>query len=357
MHEKTRSTLYITRPLHNVQFLSRFSKDENFNGRHTISQGPKRLETDLPFCLCTKAGQKRTLLKALLTALLWYIFLLSTTTALCTDKTATLTASFDSKSAHVGETICLILKYRLPQGWRLSPDSPIKGLDGLCIVSKKIQPNVIRIRLLVDRLKILKTGKLSIVCMDEKGKQHILSTHPVSLKVVSNLGKSPEDAHLKPICDIIPVRPYWLRILPWISLSLLAIALICGLLWWLKKKKTKIKTSEKTLPPHIEATQKITELEKRGLFEKGHIKEYYFSLSAILKRYIEAIRGFPAAELTTEEIAKAIQHKEDMEIVRLLREADLIKFSNKTPSPAKKEEHIKAAMSYIELTKPDETLA
>ncbi len=305
----------------------------------------------------TGLRQKRALFKGFITEL-WNILLLSciilsTATAFCTDKTGTLAASFNSNSAHVGDIVCLELKYHLPKGWRLCTDLDIKGIDGLSTVSEKVQSNTIKIRLLVDKLKVLKTGNLAIVCMDKKGKKHILSTGPVSLKVISNLEKKSKNTQLRPICDIIPAKPYWLKISFWIFLAMVSAVLIFSLLWWLKSRKTGIKNTNQVLPPHIEATQRIRDLETGGLFEKGYIKEYYFSLSAILKHYLEAIRGFPAAELTTEEIAKTTQHKEDREIIKLLRDADLIKFSNKTPAPAEKQEHIRAAISYIEVTKPD----
>ena len=110
-------------------------------------------------------------------------------------------------------------------------------------------------------------------------------------------------------------------------------------------------------PPHIRAVKEIEELEGRSLFEKGHAKAFYFRFSEILRRYLEAIRGFPAAEFTTEEIAHHIKTEQDRTLLPLLRQADLVKFADTVPTPARKEETVKAALDYIHETGPtDETV-
>ncbi|MDB4264998.1 hypothetical protein N9893_02930, partial [bacterium] len=69
--------------------------------------------------------------------------------------------------------------------------------------------------------------------------------------------------------------------------------------------------------------------------------------SEILRRYLEAIRDFPAAEFTTEEIARHIRDDQDRQLIALLQQADLVKFADRVPTPARKEEDIKAALAYI----------
>ncbi len=93
-------------------------------------------------------------------------------------------------------------------------------------------------------------------------------------------------------------------------------------------------------------------MEAQRLFEKGHIKEFYFGISEILRRYLEALRRFPAAEFTTEEIALHMDREQDRGLLPLLRQADFVKFADTIPTTGRKEEDLKAAISYIRETSP-----
>jgi len=92
-------------------------------------------------------------------------------------------------------------------------------------------------------------------------------------------------------------------------------------------------------------------LDAQKLFEKGRIKDFYFGFSEILRRYLEAIRGFPAAEYTLEEIVRAVKKKEDQPLLSLLRRADMVKFADSTATTARKDEDMGTALVYIESTR------
>jgi hypothetical protein len=268
------------------------------------------------------------------------------------DSGPALSASFDRDSARVGGIVELSLKYRLPEGARLPAKLEIKGIEGLTTVDRRIGPGQIRIRLLVDRLGPWKTGALSLSYLDKEGKSQVLTTGSVSLTVTSNLGDRPAEAELKPIQGIIPTRPLWLKYLPW-SAGLLGILLIMSVLfWWYKRGRGEKPLVIPQIPPHIRAKKEIEELDAQRLFEKGHVKRFYFRFSEILRRYLGSLRGFPAVELTTEEIARCIDREQDRGLLALLRQADLVKFADRVPAPARKEEEVKTALSYIQETRP-----
>jgi len=90
-----------------------------------------------------------------------------------------------------------------------------------------------------------------------------------------------------------------------------------------------------------------------GLFERGEVKTFYFIFSEIIRRYMESIRHFPAAEMTTEEIARHVANtSRDQEILPLLRQADLVKFADTIPTPDRNVRDIEAARAYIRQTGP-----
>ena len=263
-----------------------------------------------------------------------------------------LTASLDRESARVGSQVILTLSYHLPEGAGFSDIPEIKGLEKLTPMDREIGPDKIRITLLVDQLGSWKTGPISLNYLDKDGKNQVLKTDPVSLTVLSNLGEKPEEAQLKPIQGIIPITPPWWKYVPWIVgiTGILVIGL--GLLWWHRRRQHKTSSAMAQDPAHVWAKREIETLEAQGLFEKGQVKAFYFRFSEIVRRYMEAIRGFPAAEFTTEEITACLKNEQDRKLLPVLRQADLVKFADTIPTPARKEEAINTALSYIHETSP-----
>ena len=125
-----------------------------------------------------------------------------------------------------------------------------------------------------------------------------------------------------------------------------------GAYQWHRKRRRPAMAAEAGEAPHVRARREIEKLTTAGYFEKGLVKKHYFVFSEILRRYLEAIRHFPAFEYTTEEIAQHIRSEQDRRLLPLLQRADLVKFADEVPTPARKEEDIQAALAYIRETGP-----
>ncbi len=268
------------------------------------------------------------------------------------EPAGSLSASLDRKSAPVGDVATLTLSFQLPEGGTLPSQPPLGGLEGLTILGRDVAPDKITIRMLVDQLETLKTGAITLAWLDKDKKPQKLYADSVSLQVISVLGDKPAEAQLRPLQDIVPVRPPWLRFLPW-ALGVLGLVLAAaGVYWWLKKRRRQLETAKAREAPHLWATREIERLEAQKVFEKGKVKEFYFRLSEVLRRYLEAIRGFPAAESTVEEIARFVQEEQDRQLLVLLRQTDLVKFADDVPTAARKDDELKAALAYIRATTP-----
>ena len=124
-----------------------------------------------------------------------------------------------------------------------------------------------------------------------------------------------------------------------------------------KRKQKKAEALKEIRPPHVIAKEEIEKLKSMNLIDKGEYKEFYFRFSEILRQYIERLRGFPAAELTTEEIGRRIKEESDRKLVPILREADLVKFADAIPTKAKNDEDVRAALEYVKATTPVETVS
>jgi hypothetical protein len=263
-----------------------------------------------------------------------------------------LAASLDQASVPVGGVVWLALDYRLPEGGRLPEKPAVKGLNGLTVLKQIISPRQIRIQLLVDQVEPWRSQPIRLEYLDKEDRPQVLTADPVALQVASNLGQKPEVARLRPISDIIGARPLWRGFLLWAAV-LAAVALIgLGLFRWYRKRRSPSIAPAAGEAPHVWARRAIEQLETQGYFEKGMVKKYYFVFSEILRRYLESIRHFPAAEYTTEEIAQHIRTEQDRRLLPLLQRADLVKFADAVPTSARKEEDIQAALAYIRDTGP-----
>jgi hypothetical protein len=272
------------------------------------------------------------------------------TVATANVESGILSASLDQESVPVGGVVWLTLDYRLPEGGRLPEKPEVKGLERLSLLEQIIETGQIRIKLLVDQVGPWRSGPISLNYLDSEGQLKALTADPVSLQVGSNLGEKPEEAQLRPIRDIIPIQSLWRSYLFWTAVIIAIILIGAGFFWWYNRRRMPAALAEYLEPPDVRARRELRGLETQRYFEKGLVKKYYFVFSEILRRYLESIRNFPAAEFTTEEIAQHIKTEQDRKLIPLLQQADLVKFADYVPTLARKEEDIKVALAYIRET-------
>jgi hypothetical protein len=273
-------------------------------------------------------------------------------TGIDSQYTGSLSARLEKTSVPVGGVVWLTLDYRLPPGGRLPEKPEIKGLEDISILKQIVDPGQIRIQLLADKVEPWQSEPIGLTYLDEQDQRQLLTTLPVSIQTATNLSEKAEEAKLRPIRDIVSVKSIWQSYLLW-SAAIVSLALIgLGLFWWYKKRRKPAGPAEYTEPPDVRARRELLGLVNKQYFEKGRVKKHYFFFSEILRRYLEAIRNFPAAEYTTEEIARHLSAEPDRKLIPLLLQADLVKFADSVPTKARKEEDIKTALAYIRKTGP-----
>jgi hypothetical protein len=128
----------------------------------------------------------------------------------------------------------------------------------------------------------------------------------------------------------------------WI-IGLLVLIGIGALVYFLMKKFQKKKIEAVVYKSPIDrATNLLNNLEKKELWQKGAVKEYYSELTDIARNYIEEAIEIPAMESTTSELIEALKKasmKKKMKISpeilenleRVLKQADLVKFAKSKP--------------------------
>jgi hypothetical protein len=270
-----------------------------------------------------------------------------------TDFVPSLTASIDKNTVRIGDLVWVTLRYGIPEDAALFGSNAVGGLEQLTVIENITEPDQIKIRFLVDQLESFDLGPFSLTYIDGQNQTREVTTNPLAITVVSNLGEKAEGTALKPIEGIIATRSRALSYLLWASVVLLLLGIASGLVYW--RKRRDIRDLEAILedPPHVKADREIDTLIASGLFERGDVKAFYYIFSETIRRYMESIRLFPAAEMTTEEIARAVQANPlDQCILPLLKQADLVKFADSVPAPERKDQDILAARTYIRQTRP-----
>ncbi len=113
-------------------------------------------------------------------------------------------------------------------------------------------------------------------------------------------------------------------------------------------------------PPHIEAINALEGLHNQKLWQNSKYKEYYSSITDILRHYIERRYDISAMEMTSDEILDAIRgvdipQKCSMNLASLLRDSDLVKFAKAEPEGEENEDAYIKAYYFVEETKEVET--
>lgn len=142
-----------------------------------------------------------------------------------------------------------------------------------------------------------------------------------------------------------------------VAISVVGLGLIgFGVWWYIRRRKAKIEATE-TIPPHVQAITSLEALRNDKLWQNGRVKEYFSTLTDILRLYIERRYGVAAPEMTSAEIIATLKtlNANDKKLIAQMRElletADLAKFAKMKPSAEECETVYFDAYYYIEQTK------
>lgn len=143
----------------------------------------------------------------------------------------------------------------------------------------------------------------------------------------------------------------------WIVWTLLSVMILFPLYWFFGRKKIKEIFSGKKIPAHEIAYGEFMKLAEKDLLAQGKIKEYYYELSYILRRYIGNRFHLYAEQKTTEEFFKLLLEENpfDQNSDAILREfcdfSDTVKYSLYRPDIKTAEDSYKTARSFVDQTK------
>jgi hypothetical protein len=190
------------------------------------------------------------------------------------------------------------------------------------------------------KLRVDKIGPLTLpsipVWFDapDPGKQIVrgkIMSPAVNLEVQSLLQLEENASDIKDIKPIANIKAPWTHYI-WKTLAVLCLLAIGYLLWEKWPKKTTSKPNF-ALTAEEKAMKELNELQSHGLMKLGRIRDHFFELSEIFRRYLENRYDFPAQEWTTEEITthfknfSGLDESQKLQTRTLLIEIDKVKFA------------------------------
>ena len=192
------------------------------------------------------------------------------------------------------------------------------------------------------KLRVDKTGLLTIPAIplgfdapDQNNKivKGKIMTAEVNVDVQSLLQLEGKTSDIKDIKPIFYIKAPWVHYI-WKALGVLCLLALAYFIWknWQKKADEKLEPLT-LLTAEQKALKELQELKSRELMKLGLIREHFFELSEIFRRYMENRYRFPAQEWTTEEIISHfkglsdLNEKQKIQARTILTESDKVKFA------------------------------
>ncbi|RKX70588.1 hypothetical protein DRP53_04450 [candidate division WOR-3 bacterium] len=199
---------------------------------------------------------------------------------------------------------------------------------------------------------LFKTGPVRIPGFWSVVGSETLRTDPVQIRVRSLAGDMKE---IDEIYEPFPFPNY----LPYILIGLIALGLALGYfgLRLVRSLRRKVETPPPPLPAWDEAILALERIPVNDLIEANRFRELYYTLSEILKRYLERRYGFLALEQTTTEIKRSLRRhriRERDRFGRFFDRADLVKYARSEPDRNEALAMVDEVKGLIEKTRPEE---
>ena len=192
------------------------------------------------------------------------------------------------------------------------------------------------------KLRVDKTGLLTIPAIplgfdapDQNNKivKGKIMTAEVNVDVQSLLQLEGKTSDIKDIKPIFYIKAPWVHYI-WKALGVLCLLALAYFIWknWQKKADEKLEPLT-LLTAEQKALKELQKLKSRELMKHGLIREHFFELSEIFRRYMENRYRFPAQEWTTEEIISHfkglsdLNEKQKLQARTILTESDKVKFA------------------------------
>jgi hypothetical protein len=202
------------------------------------------------------------------------------------------------------------------------------------------------------------TPSMLINVSDVNGHSHEISVESLSLTVNSVLIEGDDELRdIKPQASL-PLPLVW----PWVLAGLLLATLVAALIWrTIRGRWANRQDAPGALPDLRPAFQialdELARIEQLDLPAAGRFKEQYTLVTDVLRNYLESAYDVSAMDRTTYEIRRALRAidmtpPQKTDLVKLLGEADLVKFAKVIPEIDLVQHYPEDARQFVLETRP-----
>jgi hypothetical protein len=199
---------------------------------------------------------------------------------------------------------------------------------------------------------------ISVPYKDAAGVERIAQTGQIFVKVKGVQERTGEGRDIR---DIKPLQKIKREFAKGVFAALAAfLVILAGLVFMVLRYRKRKNILETLLPPEERARRDLMDLLASGLLEEGHLRDFVFGLSLILRRYLEHKYQIRAAEHTTEEIlidlrdCTLIEEERKKVTKAFLLEIDPIKYRGMEPSEKEVQNWVGQLENFIQQPKPPE---
>lgn len=190
----------------------------------------------------------------------------------------------------------------------------------------------------------------------EPGPWETQATSEIFVEVESVLptdGEASDIRDLKPLREVRPGFP-WLLLLS----TLIGAGVIAALIIWDLRRRARARDSVPPRPAHELAFEALDRLRRIEFEDPEAVRWFYFSISEVVRAYVEGRFRLNATDLTTEEILAGLETLQGLESEQnqvlgdFLQDTDQVKYAHHEPSRGDIEGTYEKALSFVEATRP-----
>jgi hypothetical protein len=278
--------------------------------------------------------------------------------------TCSLRASVDKAVGTTADTLTYTVTLETPQGMSMQLPEPGASLGSLRITEygkkpvQTIQGKTVEerwYRLRADLVGTYVLPALAATCTGPNATTQTLNTSSIFIDIQSVLPKDGSATDIRGLKPLVPQRFQW----PWKWIACTVALAAAGIGFWVwKKRRSRSLAHVPSLPPHETALAALNALRGISFSDPQQARMYFFSVSEILRTYIEGRYGLNATDLTSEEILSNVSLRHDVprEQRHHLRDffmhTDAVKFASADPTEQRIHTTYEQALSFVENTLP-----
>ncbi len=275
-------------------------------------------------------------------------------------------ANVDKAKITIGDKINYKITVDFSEGIEVLPPEIKDEVGGLAVEDFGIEESMNEEGVITQEiwytLETFNTGSYIIPAFDIKyttkpeTEEAVVKTPEVFIEVVTTLDENAGD--VRDIKPPVAIKRNYFRLYCIIAIVFGILVIVGAVLLYLKRRKQReIGFVPEPLPAHQIAYNELEKLRDLNLISEGRIKEYYYRLSNIVRRYIESRFKLMAPERTTEEFLAEMTvtdrlagvHKEL--ISNFLEHCDMVKFAAYGPDSREIENAFNSAIKLVDETR------